>query len=78
VFGGFGGGTEVWIFSFPTRSWTRVDAANGPSSRASPAAVSDLARDRMVVVGGITSASTDDVWAFSFATHTWSQLPRGP
>ncbi len=78
VFGGFGGGTEVWIFSFPTQSWMRVDAPNGPSPRASPAAVSDPARDRMVVVGGITSASTDEVWAFSFAAHTWSQLPRGP
>jgi len=78
VFGGFGGGTEVWIFSFPAHSWTRVDAPNGPSPRASPAAVSDPARDRMVVVGGITSASTDEVWAFSFAAHTWSQLPKGP
>jgi hypothetical protein len=78
VFGGFGGGTEVWIFSFATRSWTRVDSPNGPSSRASPAAVSDPVRDRMVVVGGITSGFTDEVWAFSFAAHTWSQLPKGP
>jgi len=78
VFGGFGGGTEVWIFSFPTRSWNRVDAPNGPSSRGSPAAVSDPNRDRMVVVGGITSVPSDEVWAFSFSAHTWSQLPKGP
>ena len=30
----------------------------------------------MVLVGSITSASTDEVWAFSFATHNWSQLPK--
>jgi hypothetical protein len=44
----------------------------------SPAAVSDPTRGRMVVVCGITSASTDEVWAFSFTAHTWSRLPRGP
>jgi hypothetical protein len=32
----------------------------------------------MVVVGGLTSAPTDEAWAFSFATHTWSPLPKGP
>ena len=78
IFGGFGAGNEVWIFSFASRSWTRVDAPNGPSARGSPAAVSDLARDRMVLVGGFTSAPSDEVWAFSFATHTWSSLPKGP
>ncbi len=78
LFGGAGGGSEVWIFSFRTRSWARVDAPNGPSPRWSPAAVPDPNHDRMVVVGGVTSAATDEVWAFSFANHTWSQLPKGP
>lgn len=79
VFGGFGGGREVWIFSFAARKWTRVDVANGPTPRASPAAIADFARDRMVVVGGLYNGRLfDDVWAFSFATRTWSQLPKGP
>jgi Kelch motif/Galactose oxidase, central domain len=79
VFGGFSAGNEVWIFSFANRSWTRVDAPNGPSSRESPAAVSDPAGDRMVLVGGfLTSAPTDEVWAFSFTNHAWSPLPKGP
>jgi hypothetical protein len=29
VFGGFGVGNEVWIFSFDSLSWTRADAPNG-------------------------------------------------
>jgi hypothetical protein len=78
VFGGNGGGTEVWIFSFAMRSWTRIDAPNGPAPRGSATAISDPARDRMVVFGGFTTAWTDEVWAFSFATHTWTQLPKGP
>lgn len=78
MFGGFGGGTEVWIFSFATQAWTRVDAPYGPSARASPAAVPDPARDRVVIVGGLLSEPTDEVWAFGLATHTWSQLPKGP
>jgi Kelch motif protein/galactose oxidase-like protein len=81
LFGGFGAGNEVWIFSFDSLTWTRVDAPNGPSPRGSPAAVADPARDRMVVVGGWPgpgSSPLDDVWAFSFANHTWSALPKGP
>lgn len=78
VFGGFGGGTEVWIFSFADQSWTRIDAPNGPSPRGSPAAISDPKRDRMVVVGGLTTAPSDEVWAFSFNSHTWTQLRKGP
>src|SRR5580704_5810326 len=79
VFGGFGAGNEVWIFSFDSLSWTRVDAPNGPSPRGSPAAISDPDRDRMVVVGGWpASGPSDEVWAFSFANHTWSALPKGP
>ena len=79
VFGGFGAGNEVWIFSFDSLSWTRVDAPNGPTPRGSPAAISDPVRDRMVVVGGWpASGPSDEVWAFSFANHTWSGLPKGP
>lgn len=80
LFGGYGAGNEVWIFSFDSLSWTRVDAPNGPSPRGSPAAISDPTRDRMVVVGGwlASGGPTDEVWAFSFSAHTWSPLPRGP
>jgi hypothetical protein len=79
LFGGFGAGREVWIFSFAARKWTRVDATSGPSVRASPAAIADFARDRMIVVGGVHGGQLfDEVWAFSFSTQTWSQLPKGP
>lgn len=78
VFGGFTAGNEVWIFSFASGLWTRVDAPNGPTPRNSPSAVSDPINDRMVLVGGINSVPTDEVWAFSFATHAWSPLPKGP
>src|SRR5690348_13987350 len=64
LFGGFGAGNEVWIFSFDSLTWTRVDAPNGPSPRGSPAAVADPSRDRMVVVGGWPgpgSSPLDDV-----------------
>jgi hypothetical protein len=79
LFGGFGAGNEIWLFSFKSRTWIRVDAPNGPTPRASPNAVADPTRDRIVVFGGVAAAGvTNEMWAFDLATHAWSTLPTGP
>lgn len=79
LFGGNGAGSEVWLFSFASHTWTRIDAPNGPTPRASPSAIADSARDRMVVFGGVTGAGvTNETWAFDLGAHTWSPLPARP
>jgi hypothetical protein len=79
VFGGVGGGSEIWIFSLDSQSWQRINPPNGPSTLGSARAVGDPSNDRMVIVGG-TSGGTEmgQVWSFSFGSQTWSQLPTGP
>jgi hypothetical protein len=78
IFGGAGGGSEIWLFSFSTQNWSRIDAADGPSPRGSPGAIFDADRDRLIVFFGTPGDATDEVWAFNFTTGTWSQLPKGP
>jgi Galactose oxidase, central domain len=78
VFGGAGGGSEVWLFSLDAQTWQRVDAPNGPPGIATAGAVADMSRDRMVLFGGTSTVFLNQVWAFSFADHSWSSLPTGP
>jgi hypothetical protein len=80
VFGGNGGGSEVWLFSLDSQTWQRVDAANGPPAGWSAGrAIADTQNDRMIVVCGfVNGAAQNSVWSFSFASQTWSQLPTGP
>jgi len=79
VFGGVGGGSEIWIFSLDSQGWQRINPPNGPSTLGSARAVGDPSNDRTVIVGG-TSGGTEmaQVWSFSFGSQTWSQLPTGP
>jgi hypothetical protein len=78
LYGGAGGGSEVWLFSLDAQTWQRVDAANGPPPLGSAGAVADTNNDRMVLFGGASNVALNQVWAFSFADHTWSPLPTGP
>jgi Galactose oxidase, central domain len=78
LYGGAGGGAEVWLFSFDQQTWQRIDAPNGPPPLDSAGAVADMNNDRMIIFGGFSTAASNGTWAFSFANHTWSSLPTGP
>jgi hypothetical protein len=78
VFGGAGGGPEVWFFSLDSQTWREVISPNGPPSLGGAAAVADAQRDRMLIFGGTAGPPSNQLWAFSFADHSWSSLPTGP
>jgi galactose oxidase-like protein len=88
LFGGFvsnflGGGTglnDLWELTLgPTPAWTLLTPSGvPPAGRGYHGMVYDAALDRMVVIGGMGTGSSDpttrrDVWALSLAgTPTWS------
>lgn len=78
VFGGAGGGPEVWFFSLDSHTWQEVISPNGPPSLGGAVAVSDAQHDRMLVFGGTAGPPSNQLWAFSFGDHSWSLLPTGP
>ena len=84
LFGGVGGGPEVWIFAQDSRTWRAINPPGGPPFLASAAAVLDTEHDRMVIACGVSSPSyasssvVNEVWSFSSVTQTWSSLPPGP
>jgi hypothetical protein len=78
LYGGAGGGAEVWLYSLDAQTWQRIDAPNGPPPLSSAGAVADSNNDRMILYGGSATVALNQTWAFSFADHTWSSLPNGP
>jgi len=78
LYGGAGGGSEVWLYSLDQRTWQMIDPPNGPPPLSSAGAVADTNNDRMVLYGGSGAVALNQTWAFSFATQTWSPLPTGP
>jgi hypothetical protein len=82
VFGGVdqnvGWFDDLWSFSLATETWEKLTPSNTPLARWGAVGVIDVARDRMVMVGGYTTAATDEVWALDLATLAWSPQPRGP
>ena len=93
VYGGWGapGGftpyiSDAWALSLSgTPAWTQIlPSGSLPPARYGHAAIYDPPRDRMVVFGGFSAASSidpesNDVWALSFSgTPAWSDLsPSG-
>jgi hypothetical protein len=66
-------------FSLDTETWQQIHTTGGPDGRAVPGAIVDIARDRMVMVGGARGFKpTRQVWALDLATREWSRLPSGP
>ena len=83
VFAGQSAGGELadlWALDLGTDTWTELATSGGPATRVNPAAVVDPVRQRMIVFGGRTGATTtfDDVWALDLGTLQWSPLPKGP
>jgi hypothetical protein len=82
VFGGQAGGffSDVWAFDIASGSWRQLSADDaGPSRRYGHSAISETARDRMVISHGFTNAGRfDDTWAFDFAANSWRDIsPSG-
>lgn len=78
VFGGAGGGPEVWFFSLDSHTWQEVISPNGPPSLGGAVAVADAQHDRMIIFGGTAGPPSNQLWAFSFGDQSWSSLPTGP
>src|SRR5262249_33608135 len=60
-----------------SNQWRVVAPINSPPGRFGATLVSDAARNRLIVFGGVDSigAYRSDTWAFDLAQETWTQLP---
>ncbi|MFN8587338.1 MAG: kelch repeat-containing protein [Candidatus Eisenbacteria bacterium] len=70
---------DLWSLSLgDAPSWTQIAVAGGPSARYGSTAFWDPVRDRLIVVGGVSSMSSrvkTDIWALTLSgTPTWQQL----
>jgi Galactose oxidase, central domain len=80
----FGGGfgitlNDVWELLLPFASpttWNELTTIGAPDPRTAPVWVYDPPRNRVLLFGGILSASvrTNEVWALDLAGLTWSHL----
>ena len=84
LFGGIGPSgklNDTWVFSLERQEWTEL-ATSGPTPdpRLTPAAVMDVPRHRMVVVGGdvATSFASEETWQLDLDQKVWSQLADIP
>src|SRR5262249_26612048 len=74
VFGGFGGGTQVFndTWSWDGENWTQL-ADIGPSARSLHAMAYDSERDRTVLFGGHADSSEfGDTWEWD--GDAWTQI----
>jgi hypothetical protein len=84
LFGGNNSGifqNDVWVLNPAGPTWGALSpTGTPPSPRLAHRAVFDVARDRMLVVGGYDGMELNDVWALEFSpTLKWTQLlPSGP
>jgi hypothetical protein len=81
LFGGIGGYSETWQFTFgSTPALTQMNTVHAPSPRWAAPGVYDPIRDRMIIFGGETSTgNSSEVWALTLSgTPDWQQLaPSG-
>lgn len=81
VFGGMGPNGklgDLWEYRLGDQTWSPLPTTSGPSPRITAAGIADVARDRMVLVGGEATEASDEVWALDFETDTWALLGVGP
>jgi hypothetical protein len=72
---------ELWTYDLSCKTFARVSAADGPSSRSRAATVYDPDGDRMIVFGGRARAGSsspytlfNEVWALDLPTLAWQKV----
>ncbi len=71
---------DLWYFDLETRTWTWVDAPNGPSRRLFHAMATD--GEMIYVYGGgdenaFLGPFLDDLWAYDPETNQWTEMLHG-
>ncbi|RSH76876.1 uncharacterized protein EHS24_005278 [Apiotrichum porosum] len=68
---------EMWAFDLARRTWSRVNAGNGPGARYFHSM--DVWEDKLVCFGGMSDADTllvhNDVWMFDCQSRRWLPQP---
>jgi hypothetical protein len=67
---------DLWAFDPAARTWTELTPASSPAARSNPALVVDPARERAVLVGGLTADGyAADAWTLPMAEGAgWEPL----
>ncbi|TPX67283.1 hypothetical protein CcCBS67573_g07561 [Chytriomyces confervae] len=67
---------DLWSFSVPSSSWTKLYVSGGPGARSFQASAS--AKDTLYVFGGqdISSSLQSDLWSYHIPSKTWTQLSK--
>jgi hypothetical protein len=68
---------EVWVLQLPSGTWSLYAPADTPPpARSDMAAVADVARDRMLIIGGqLDSGGSPGVWALDLSGGmSWAQV----
>src|SRR6185503_4624130 len=77
MFGGFDGiyQNDTWALDLSgVPAWSKLTTVGSPPGRYRHAAMYDPIRDRMIVIGGVSSAVLSDVWELRFGpTQTWNR-----
>ena len=69
---------ELWSFDFGSRTWTLIDAGNGPSARTYPSVIWDDEEQALYVYGGMVNADpmvievNQELWRFK--DGEWEEL----
>jgi N-acetylneuraminic acid mutarotase len=69
----------VWVYDYPTDSWTKIDEATTPPSRYWHSLAYDVDSGRLVVFGGSVAGDVwgDDTWLFDASTTSWESIETG-
>jgi hypothetical protein len=61
---------DLWIYSYPTNTWTQVSPSVSPPGRRGGAMVYDPVSQRTILYGGTSQAAFHDVWALQLQGPT--------
>ena len=69
----------VWVYDYPTDSWTKIDEATTPPSRYWHSLAYDVDSGRLVVFGGSMAGGVwgGDTWLFDASTTSWESIETG-
>jgi hypothetical protein len=86
LFGGFygwngGTGDQTWVFDYASKTWTRRNPSQHPSSRGWASFDFHQKLGKFVLFSGAPWSGTikNDTWLYDYATNTWEQIsPANP